>query len=122
MRNLYRYTMSFLAFATCSLAAGLTGNWVVAQDMHDGTFRKTYFNLKQDGQKIAGTIRVTQFFYAIKDSTGDPANFTITGSMIDNHNERKVTYEGKFDGEVLRIGTRRRPEDTLNEQVAHRAP
>src|SRR5262245_39148842 len=40
----------------------LTGNWVVRVDMNDGTFRTTYLNLKQDGAKITGTIRVTQFY------------------------------------------------------------
>ena len=46
----------------------LTGNWVVRTDNKDGTFRTTYLNLKQEGEKITGTIRVTQFFYRISES------------------------------------------------------
>ncbi|HEY1340613.1 MAG TPA: glycoside hydrolase family 27 protein [Bryobacteraceae bacterium] len=122
MLQLYRYLLAILAVAAVAPAADLTGNWVVAQDMHDGTFRNTYFNLKQDGGKIAGTIRVTQFFYTIKESTGGPDAFTIVGSMMDGHSERKVTYEGKLAGDELRIGTRRRPDAPLTEMVAHRAP
>jgi len=52
----------------------LTGNWVVRTPTtnNDGTFRTTYLNLKQEAQKITGTIRVTQFFYKISESTGGP--------------------------------------------------
>src|SRR6266576_5386893 len=89
----------------------LTGNWVVRTQNNDGTFRTTYLNLKQDGTRITGTIRVTQFFYHISESTGGPDGFTITGSMMDGKSERKVQYEGKLSGAELQISTRRRPTD-----------
>src|SRR5689334_9601760 len=82
-------------------AEPLTGNWVVRTDNKDGTFRTTYLNLKQEGQKINGTIRVTQFFYHISESTGGPDGFTLTGSMMDGKNERKVQYEGKLVADEL---------------------
>ena len=66
-------TIPFLLIASAAAtlpAADLTGNWLIAQDMHDGTFRRTYFNLRQEGSRITGTIRVTQFFYKIAESTG----------------------------------------------------
>ena len=100
----------------------LTGNWVVRTDNKDGTFRTTYLNLKQEGQKITGTIRVTQFFYRISESTGGPDGFTLTGSMMDGKNERKVQYEGKLVGDGLHISTRRRPQDNPTQMVAVRAP
>src|SRR6478735_4192171 len=103
-------------------AEPLTGNWVVRLDMKDGTFRTTYLNLKQDGQKITGTIRVTQFYYKISESTGGPDGFTITGSMMDGKTERKVQYEGKLAGDQLQISTRRRPTDSPTQMVAVRAP
>ena len=43
----------------------------------------TYFDLKQDGAHITGHIRITQFYYTIKESTGGPDGFTITGSMME---------------------------------------
>src|SRR5258706_9947121 len=122
MRLLYRYLVTVLLPAASCSAAGLTGNWVVSQDMHDGTFRRTYFNLKQDGSNIAGSIRTNQFFYKIVESTGGPDGFTITGSMMDGHSDRRVRYEGKLVGDELQIGTRRRPDAPLTEMVAHRAP
>src|SRR5260370_19411072 len=123
MPVLYRYLLIFAAFASaCDAAADLTGNWVVAQDRHDGAFRRTYFNVKQEPTRISGSIRVTQFFYKIAESTGGPEGFTLTGSMLDGDRERRVRYEGKLAGDELHIGTRNRPEAPLTEMVAHRAP
>ena len=100
----------------------LTANWVVREPRADGTVRLTYFNLKQEGQRITGSIRVTQFYYLITDSTGGPEGFTITGTMKDGKTERSVKYEGKLVGDELHIATRRRPDAPLTEMVAHRAP
>src|SRR5256884_6480767 len=100
----------------------LTGNWVVRAPNADGTFRTTYLNLKQEGSRITGTIRVTQFYYRIAESTGGPEGFAITGSMMDGKSERKVQYEGKLVGGELHISTRRRPTDKPTEMVAVRAP
>src|SRR6267378_6514693 len=100
----------------------LTANWVVRTPNADGTFRSTYLNLKQEGARITGTIRVTQFFYHINESTGGPEGFTITGSMMDGKSERKVQYEGKLVGDELHVSTRRRPTDKPTEMVAKHAP
>src|SRR5258708_26071953 len=122
MTVLYRYLLFIAALAPACVAADLTGNWVVAQDRHDGTFRRTYINLKQEPSRISGSIRVTQFFYKIVESTGGPEGFTLTGGMMDGDHERKVRYEGKLAGDELHIGTRNRPEAPLSEILAHRAP
>jgi len=37
----------------------LTGNWAVRTPNADGTFRVTYLNLKQEGSRITGSIRLT---------------------------------------------------------------
>src|SRR5438552_4022353 len=100
----------------------LNGNWAVRTPNSDGTFRTTYLNLKQEGARITGTIRVTQFYYRIAESTGSPEGFTITGSMMDGKSERKVQYEGKLVGGELHISTRRRPQDNPIQMVAVRAP
>ena len=122
MPALYRY-LSLTVLASAALAAaGLDGNWATSQDMHDGTFRKSYFHLKQEGSQITGAIRVTQFFYKITESTGGPEGFTLTGSMMDGHSERKVKYEGKLAGDELQIGTRRRPDQPVTYMTAVRVP
>ena len=100
----------------------LTANWVVRTPNADGTFRTTYLNLKQEGPRITGSIRVTQFYYLISQSTGGPDGFTITGTMMDGKSERKVQYEGRLVGNELHVSTRRRPTDKPTEMVAVRAP
>src|SRR5207302_5527006 len=87
-----------LVTAQQSTTEPLTGNWAVRTQNTDGTFRATYFNLKQEGSRITGTIRGTQFYYHITESTGGPDGFTLTGSMMDGKSERKVLYEGKLVG------------------------
>ena len=122
MRSLHLVLLGVVLAAAAPSAGDLTGNWVVRAPRGDGTSRDTYFNLKQDGSRITGSIRVTQFYYTIASSTGDADGFTIIGSMMDGRNERRVTYEGKLAGDELHVGTRPRPEAPLTELVARRAP
>jgi alpha-galactosidase len=116
------YTFLLVLLATPCFAADLSGNWAVKDPLPDGTFRTTYLNLHQDGSRITGTIRVTQFYYKIVESTGGPDSFTLTGSMMDGTSDRRVKYEGKLVGDELHLATRRRPDAELIEMVAHRAP
>ena len=76
-------TTFFGSLAFGQKAPSLTGNWAVKVNRQDGTWAKQYFNLKEDGGKITGTVRSTQFFYAITESTGDANGFTFTASMKD---------------------------------------
>jgi len=114
-------TISF-AFVRQQTENPLTGNWAASNPSNDGYVRKTYFNLKQDGAKITGTIRATQFFYTIKESTGGPEGFTLNASMMDGKSERKVTYEGKLVGNEMQVGRRNRPDQPITFQTAVRAP
>src|SRR6266852_2849937 len=114
--------VSFATAPTMAQADRLTGNWAVRNPNADGTVRSTYFNLKQEGAKITGSIRVTQFYYLITESNGGPEGFTFTGTMKDGKSDRKVLYEGKLVGDELHLSTRRRPTDKPTELVAQRAP
>jgi alpha-galactosidase len=102
--------------------SGLTGNWVVRVPNADGTERTTYFNLKQEASRITGSIRGTQFYYLITESTGGPEGFTLIGTMKDGKSNRRVQYEGKLVGDKLHLSTRRRPDAPPTEMVAERAP
>src|SRR5439155_18868865 len=82
----------------------------------------SYLDLHQEGSRITGSIRVTQFYYKIVESTGGPDGFTLTGSMMDGTNERRVKYEGKLVGDELHVATRRRPDSELIQMVARLAP
>lgn len=100
----------------------LTGNWAASAPSNDGYVRKSYFNLKQQGDQITGTIRATQFFYKIVKSSGGPDGFTLEASMMDGKSVRKVTYEGKLIGNELQIGRRNRPDQPITFQMAQRVP
>ncbi|HEY3840458.1 MAG TPA: glycoside hydrolase family 27 protein, partial [Bryobacteraceae bacterium] len=115
--------MRFLALyliASAGLAADLTGNWVVAQHLNDGTTRRTYFDLKQAGEKITGGIRTGQFYYHVADSKAADGGYTLYGSMMDGHQERKQQYQVKLTGEELHIMTPGRGGRAPTESVAHR--
>jgi alpha-galactosidase len=110
------------AAQACCVAVDLTGNWVARDPLPDGTVRRTYFDLKQDGSRITGHIRATQFYYEIKESSGGPEGFTLNASMLDGNTTRTAKYEGKLEGDQLHVTTRRRPDAPLTRLVAHRAP
>jgi alpha-galactosidase len=92
----------YLITAVCS-AADLTGNWLAATPNGDGTTRRIYFHLKQQGNRITGTIRSTLHLFTIIGSTGGPENFTITGAMPIGPSERRFTYRGKLVGDQIQI-------------------
>jgi alpha-galactosidase len=120
--KLVRRIFFVLLLAVPCFAADLTGNWVVRDQLPDGTFRNTYLVLRQEGSRITGSIRYSQFYYKIVESTGDAGGFTLVGSMMDGANERRVKYEGKLVGDALHLSTRRRSESEPIEMVAQRAP
>jgi len=103
-------------------AADLTGNWAVKTPRNDGTFSKVYFDLKQQGDKLNGTVRSTQFYYKITESSVTSEGFSLTASMKDGNSDRSVKYEGFLQGEELHVSTRRRPEDKPIESIAKRVP
>jgi alpha-galactosidase len=120
--------LSSIVVASVSLARQqspdntLTGNWAIYSPSTDGYVRTSYFNLKQEGDKISGTIRTTQFFYTIKESSGGPQGFTLFASMMDGKSERKVQYEGKLIGNELQLGRKNRPDQPVTFQTAQRVP
>jgi alpha-galactosidase len=125
MRVFLVVIVGFICITTAQQApaGNITGNWVVQNvNNTEGTVRSSYFNLKDDGGKISGTIRTTQFFYTIKESTGGPDGFTLIATMKDGSSERRVQYECKLVGEELRISWRRRPDAPITEMIAKRAP
>src|SRR5439155_18226640 len=111
-----------ILLAVPCFAGDLTGNWAVRDPLPDGTFRTTYLDLHQEGSRITGSIRATQFYYRIVESTGGPDGFTLTGSMMDGNSERHVKYEGKLVGEELHLAGQRRPDAPVVEMTAHRVP
>jgi alpha-galactosidase len=92
-----------IALSGVASAAELTGNWLAAVDLGDGTFRRTWLNLKQNGPTITGTIRATQFFYTIDTTSGGPDRYTLNAVMMDEGRQRRVTYEVTLSGDTLQV-------------------
>ena len=97
-----------------------TGNWVSATPREDGTFAKSYFNLKQEGSHIGGSIRNGQFYYEISSSTGSPDSFVLNAAHQDGKAERRITLEGKLVGDELHLTAHFRGNGPATELVAHR--
>src|SRR5213595_991212 len=98
---MHRFSI-LLCLAAAAYAADLTGNWVIAQpNENDGTSRKTYLNLKQDGDRITGAIRTTQFYYSTVESKRTADGYILTASMEDGGATRRATYTLKFAGDEL---------------------
>jgi len=114
------FIVLYLVAAACG-ATELTGNWLAATPNGDGTMRRTYFRLKQQGDRITGTIRSTLHLYSITGNTGGPTDFTITAAMPLFGGERRVTYRGKLAGDDLQV-TEMKPKGPGETMVAHRVP
>src|SRR3954462_12875147 len=66
-----RFVLLTALAQVCCFAADLTGNWVARDPLPDGTERRTYLDLKQEGSRITGHIRATQFYYEITEKMAD---------------------------------------------------
>jgi len=105
----------------CAFAADLSGNWLVAAPRNDGTFARTYFDIKPDGTTNKGEIHTPSAHYIITEVTGGADGFTLSATYTDNRNVRPLKYEGKVVGDELHI-TATGGRGTPREMVAHRVP
>jgi alpha-galactosidase len=85
------------------LGADLTGNWLAATPNGDGTIRTVWLNLKNQDGRVTGTIRSTQFFYTIAESTDGPNYSMLTAVMKDEGRERRATYVVTLSSDELRV-------------------
>jgi len=107
----------------------VSGNWLSATENPDGTVRRTYFTLTQEGAEIRGTIHAPTSFVTITESAWDSAGFIVTSVTRNGTNERRLTYAGRLVGDELHMTLRRRapqgaPQGNFRpvELVARRVP
>jgi alpha-galactosidase len=98
-----KIAMAWMVAALSAYGADITGNWLAATPNGDGTTRKVWLNLKNQDGRVTGTIRATQFFYTIAQSTGGPDHFTLTVAMPDEGSERRAVYDVTLSGDELRV-------------------
>jgi alpha-galactosidase len=114
--------IALFLFATPSLSADLTGNWVVRNPQPDGTSRDNYLTLKQSGDHLTGTVRYTQFYFKIVEGTVTPDGFSLTAASIEPDSDYRIKIEGKLTGDALQLTVHRRPNSPPVQMVAHLAP
>ena len=89
-----------------AFAEDITGKWVGKVETPNGSRDVTY-NLKQDGDKLTGTIPGRNGESPISDGMvkGDDVSFTVV------RGERKTTYAGKVSGGELKLKYQQQGQD-----------
>ena len=118
--TLLLFAFFFTLALTCQ-GADITGNWLAKQPTPDGNARETYFDLKQQGSNITGTMRTASFDREIESGTIDE-NGTVTLTLPAFNNRPGQKIQGKLTGGELHIMMRGRPGSEPVEITATRAP
>jgi alpha-galactosidase len=116
MRRIFSLAMLFAASAC---AADLTGNWLVKQESPDGNVRETYFDLKQDGTNVTGSMRSVSFDRKIQSGTID-ADGKVLLTMQGQNNRPGQRIQAMFVNGELRVTMTGR--GTTEDITAARAP
>jgi hypothetical protein len=87
-------------------AADVTGKWVGKMETPNGSRDVTY-NLKQEGDKLTGTVPGRNGETPISEGTvkGDDVAFTVT------RGERKTSYTGKVAGGEMKLKYQQQGQD-----------
>jgi len=101
-----------LLFLLCGLACAalpllaqtdLTGFWVFRVPAGDGNFRETFFDLKQDGEKIAGKVVAGSREIPISEGTFKDGKLHFMTSFGTGAQLRQVNYDGTVQGEKIEL-------------------
>ncbi len=114
--------ISVALFASACLAADVTGNWVVTQTTPDGNVRKTYFDLKQDGNKITGYIHDSRSDRKIQDGSIDAEGKIKLIPAAPNAKMPPQPIEARFGADGLHVMMRMGRNDPPQEMAAAKAP
>src|SRR3954447_24776872 len=115
--------ITLLLLCACScVAADLTGNWGAVEPLPDGTSRRSYFNLKQEGDRITGTVNLAWNFYEVTQSTGSGDSFSLTCRLINTRRTGEAKVQVKLVADELQVDAARRPNAPMTHMVAHRVP
>jgi alpha-galactosidase len=104
------------------MAADVTGNWVVSQTSPDGNVRKTYFDLKQDGDKITGYIHDGRSDRKIQEGSIDANGKIKLVTAPPNAKMQPQPIEGRLTADGLHMMMRRGRGEAAEELVAKKAP
>ncbi len=114
--------LSLIALGMMAFGADVTGKWSAEVPGRGGQTRTTIFTLKQDGDKLTGTVSGGQGGdTAISDGKvdGDKISFSVKREF--NGNEMKILYVGKLEGEELKLKMGREGADQMRDVTAKKA-
>jgi alpha-galactosidase len=117
-----RVVLSYALFAGCCLAADVTGNWMVAQESPDGNLRKTYFDLKQEGDKITGFIHDGRSDRKIQEGSIDAAGNIKLVTAPPNQKMQPQPVTGRMAADGLHFMIRRGRGEEPQDLVATKRP
>jgi alpha-galactosidase len=105
-----------LVGASIGAQLDITGFWVFRVPNGDGTFRESYFDLKQSGEAVTGNAVQQNRQVPISDGVfkDGTLHFTVSTTFGNPPQTRTVVYEGHWDGEKFTF--------TSNVQSAARGP
>lgn len=111
--------LSLIAVGALAFGADVTGKWTAEVPGRGGQTRTQTFTLKQDGSALTGTASGMQGQEnPISEGKvdGDKVSFAVKVEF--NGNAFKMTYEGKLEGEELKMKSSREGSDQVREFTA----
>jgi predicted regulator of Ras-like GTPase activity (Roadblock/LC7/MglB family) len=98
MKKLITATLVLMLSSVAALAADFTGKWTAEVPSRQGGTMTNTFNLKQDGEKLTGSMSTQMGDAEI--SNGKVEGDNISFDVVRTFNDNKVTlsYAGKADG------------------------
>ncbi|HEX7958948.1 MAG TPA: hypothetical protein VF493_03470, partial [Terriglobales bacterium] len=79
----------------------LTGFWVLRVPTGDGNFRETFFDLKQEGEKLSGRVLAGTREIPIADGTLKDGKLHFVTRIGNGDQVRQTTYEGSLQGDKI---------------------
>jgi hypothetical protein len=88
-----------LCLAVSAFAADVTGKWTATLKTPDGQDMQQVIDLKQDGNKLSGTIETPMGQMPISEGKvdGDAISFTI------EMNDMKIVHQGTVSGDEMKL-------------------
>src|SRR5438477_46877 len=92
-------------------ASGASGKWVAQVAGRDGQTHEQTINLKEEGEKLTGTVSGRQGDVAISEGRvkGDEVSFNVTMSF--QGREMRMAYKGKLTGDEIKFTRQREGSD-----------
>lgn len=113
-----------IALTASAWGADLSGHWVVETHNNDGTTRKTFLMLKQDGENLTGKVGFAWADQDIRDGSvhGDKLSFVVAYGHPPN--ERLIHWSGTVENDELHLTEargRRAPEEMIAKRTSDNA-